>query len=295
MGNACNLCDTNGVLSNPLNKLDKKKTPKKKEQSNPNKQDQQDQQNQIEELQPPISPEKKKLDDFHVIKMLGRGAFGMVVLCKEIKTKKLFAMKMLPKKKFIKAKISKHRLLTEKKILSESKHPRIVKMYYSFQDNKYFYFVMEYLKGGSLQEYLNLQKARKSIRVKFYAAQVLEGLLYLHLKKKIIYRDLKPENILLDHNGNAKLSDFGLAKYGVAGISFCGTPEYIAPEIIQSKINKINFIQEVSIYGHLVVFCMNWLLGNHPLVIDLIKLGMIFLRELKKEKSTIFLLILINY
>ena len=143
---------------------------------------------------------------------------------------------MLPKKKFVKANISKKRILTERKVLLESKHPRIVKMYYSFQDDVYFYFVMEYLEGGCLENYLNNKRSLKSNQIKFYAAQVLEGLIYLH-DKDVIYRDLKPENILLDKNGEVKLSDFGLAKYGSIGTSFCGTPEYIAPEIIKSKIN----------------------------------------------------------
>ena len=250
MGNHCNIFSKEGVLATPLNKIEKKesditKTPNLK--SDPPK---------IDKPTNVQEEKKKSLKDFHVIKMLGRGAFGMVVLCREILTKKLYAMKMLPKIKFVKANISKDRLLTEKKILSESKHPRIVKMYYSFQDSFYFYFVMEYLEGGSLQDYISNNKLEKSSRVKFYAAQVLEGLIYLH-NKEIIYRDLKPENILLDKNGEAKLSDFGLAKYGVAGTSFCGTPEYIAPEIIQSKINKINFIQEALIFGLLVVFCLN--------------------------------------
>ena len=118
----------------------------------------------------------------------------------------------------------------------------------------------------------------------FYAAQVLEGLLYLHLKKKVIYRDLKPENILLDHKGDAKLSDFGLAKYGVAGVSFCGTPEYIAPEIIDSKSNKVNCIPEVSICGPSGVSCMSWPLVNYLITTHLMTPRRRFLRESKKGR-----------
>lgn len=226
MGNACEVFSKHGVFSTGSNP---EGPPSTKTSSSA----------EDEKCKSPGTGKKRKsLADFDIIKMLGRGSFGMVVLCRDIGSKKLFAMKMLPKKKFIQAKISKDRLLTEKKILSESRHPRIVKMYYSFQDSKYFYFVMEYLEGGSLEQYIPEKRARKTSRVKFYAAQVLEGLLYLHVQKKVIYRDLKPENILLDKHGNAKLSDFGLSKYGVAGTSFCGTPEYIAPEIIQSNANQ---------------------------------------------------------
>ena len=93
---------------------------------------------------------------------------------------------------------------------------------------------MEYCEGGSLENYL--KDPFNIDRVRFYAAQILEGLIYLHLKQKVLYRDLKAENILLDKNGEVKLSDFGLSKYG-GGVSFCGTPNYIAPEVLKSKIN----------------------------------------------------------
>jgi RAC serine/threonine-protein kinase len=269
MGNACELFSKNGVFSEEGNKAN---LPIDKVQI---KSDSQGKENNV--------PKKKGLTDFDVIKMLGRGSFGMVVLCRDVSSKKLFAMKMLPKKKFFKSRISKDRLLTEKKILCESKHPRIVKMYYSFQDTKYFYFVMEYLEGGSLEHYISNKNGRNSNRVKFYAAQVLEGLLYLHLKRKVIYRDLKPENILLDKNGNAKLSDFGLAKYGVAGSSFCGTPEYIAPEIIQSNSNKTSFTRAVSISGPLVVFFMKCRLVCSPFQTLMIKLLKIFSIGSRKE------------
>lgn len=222
MGNACHVCSKEVMLLNPLDKL--KKTSKS------------------EKIKPSLPPENrpKRLTDFHIIKMLGTGAFGRVFLCQDCKTKKFYAMKMLQKKKCRVAQISKERLLMEKKILLESRHPRIVKMYFSFQDEKYFYFVMEYLEGGPIKKYINpkLPREKKNPLVKFYAAQVLEGLLYLHHEKKIIYRDLKSENILLNHNGEAKLSDFGLAKEGEAGVTFCGTKEYAAPEIFGGRLTR---------------------------------------------------------
>lgn len=263
MGNHCNICTKEGVLGTDLNKLTKKspKSIKNLEISN-----------------------KKSFKNFEAIDFLGKGAFGRVLLCREIKTKKLYAMKLVSKKLVKKANLPRERIITEKKILMESKHPRIVRMYYSFQDKVYFYFIMEYLEGGTLEEYMELNKNIPSQSVKYYAAQVLEGLLYLHHERNLIYRDLKPENILLDKNGDLKLSDFGLAKFGIGASSFCGTPQYIAPEIIQSKINKIKPIPKAWIFGLLAVFFLNL----QPeilllLMIYLIKMK-IFLKEFQWEK-----------
>ena len=192
--------------------------------------------------EPSLKPKKKRnLKDFDIIKIIGKGGFGIVLLSREKITNKLFAIKMVPKKKLLKQNISKDRLMTEKNIMMETSHPRIVKMYYSFQDSQYLYFVMEYAEGGNIKNYLSAKNARRPDRVRFYAIQVLEGLKYLHTKVNIIYRDLKPENILLDANGNSKLCDFGLAKYGLMGDSFCGTSEYIAPEILQSNLYQTNY------------------------------------------------------
>ena len=109
MGNQCNYYSREGIFSSPLDKLN-----------------QQNQQNKLA-----TTSSKKTLNDFQIINILGNGAFGRVVLCREKTTKKLFAMKMLPKNKCLKFKIPKRQIFTEKQILSESKHPRIVKLYYS--------------------------------------------------------------------------------------------------------------------------------------------------------------------
>jgi serine/threonine protein kinase len=223
MGNNCSIYSTDGILSSDLKKL--KSDKKKKRVSSVSTKSSMKSINDI------------TLDNYEIIKVLGRGSFGTVVLCKEIKTEKLYAIKILNKKKILINKNSKDRLLTERKILSGSNNPKIVKLYLAFQNEYYLYFVMEYLHGGSLQQYITSSETYNENRIKYYAAQILEGLLYLNLELKVIYRDLKSENILLDKNGDAKLSDFGLAKYGMAGMSFCGTPEYIAPEIIKSKFN----------------------------------------------------------
>jgi len=112
-----------------------------------------------------------------------------------------------------------------------------MKLHYSFQTPDKLYFVMDYINGGEL--YFHLQKDKTFIleRARFYAAEVTLAMEHLHTNG-IIYRDLKPENILIDSEGHLKITDFGLAKEGIEGINgrtdtFCGTPEYLAPEIIQ--------------------------------------------------------------
>lgn len=125
----------------------------------------------------------------------------------------------------------------EKEILLKAKHPFFVKMAYIFQTDQKIYFVMNFVRGGELFTHLQNEKRFKEERTKFYAAQIISAIGYLH-KKKIIYRDIKPENILMGQDGYLYLADFGLAKEMTNRdytTSFCGTPEYLAPEIIQNK------------------------------------------------------------
>lgn len=181
---------------------------------------------------------KTSINDFKILEILGRGNYGIVVLAQEKSTNKIVAIKLILKKKLISLKISKTLLLNEKKIMIKSHHPYIIKLYNCFQDKKFFYFVQEYLSGGSLEQLLLFHKKFKPHRVLFYAIQILEGLHYLHTHMKVIYRDLKPENILLDEHGNIKLSDFGLSKFGMTAVTYCGTPEYMAPEILRSILTR---------------------------------------------------------
>jgi serine/threonine protein kinase len=114
--------------------------------------------------------------------------------------------------------------------------PFIVDLYYAFQTDEKLYFIMDFLNGGELFYHLRREQRFTENRAKFYAAQLVCALECLH-SKGIIYRDLKPENILLDRDGNIKITDFGLSKQGVnesnsRTYSFCGTPEYVAPEIV---------------------------------------------------------------
>lgn len=195
--------------------------------------------------------------------MLGKGDVGRVYLVREKKTSKLYAMKVLSKKEMIERKKIK-RALTEQEILATANHPFIVTLYHSFQSEGYLYFCMEYCSGGEFFRALQTRPGRclSEDGSRFYAAEVVAALEYLHLMG-FIYRDLKPENILLHQSGHIMLSDFDLAKQsaelggmpsmvhsetnGVPLVdtmsctanfrtnSFVGTEEYIAPEVIAAQ------------------------------------------------------------
>ena len=176
------------------------------------------------------------LDDFKIIKVIGRGSFGKVCLVEYKKTKEVFAMKSLRKDVLIEQEQIESTIL-EKKILSTIDHPLLCSLKFCFQTSDRIYFVMPFLSGGELFQHLRKFRTFDEEKVRFYGAQICLGLDYLH-KKGIIYRDLKPENILMDEKGYLMLADFGMAKElkeGEKAMSFCGTPEYLAPEIITGE------------------------------------------------------------
>jgi len=183
------------------------------------------------------SKERKKInvEDFQFHKVLGKGSFGKVVLVEKRDTGKLYAMKVL-QKDAIEKRNQKFNTKAEREILQKMKSQFIVQLHYAFQTPEKLYLVMDFMQGGEL--FFHLRKAIKfnEQRTQFHAAEIILALEYLH-SKGIIYRDLKPENILLDAEGHIKITDFGLSKAGVAmgskAYTFCGTPEYLAPEILQ--------------------------------------------------------------
>lgn len=178
-------------------------------------------------------------DDFELLKLLGKGAHGKVLLCEKIsqtKKKEYFAMKILKKQHIIEAKQLEH-TKAEKIILSYVNHPFLVSLKYSFQSGSKIYFIMEFMKGGELFQHLRKVRRFTENQTKFITACLVLAIGHLH-NKDYIYRDLKPENILLDSKGYAKLTDFGLAKFlkiEDRALTFCGTPEYLAPEVILDK------------------------------------------------------------
>ena len=177
------------------------------------------------------------LEDFSQLKVLGRGSFGKVVLVRLEKSKKLYAMKILKKELVIKRKQVNH-TMTERSLLEKLNHTFIVKLFYAFQDKTKLYFITEFMQGGELFFHLRRNSQYKEKSVKFYMSEILLAIDYMH-KNNFIYRDLKPENILIDQFGHIKLTDFGLSKLldeeEQKTYTLCGTPEYVAPEIIFEK------------------------------------------------------------
>ena len=179
---------------------------------------------------------KIKVKDFEKLKTVGLGSYGRVRLCRQKKTGEIFVMKILKKNEIIKQKQVDH-VYSEFNILSTLKHPFIVQLVgFNFEDPKYIYFVLEYIQGGELFTLLRTKGTFPVPQTKFYIAHIITIFEYLH-SKNIVYRDLKPENILINKNGYLKLTDFGFAKIleNEKTYTLCGTPEYLAPEIILNK------------------------------------------------------------
>jgi serine/threonine protein kinase len=163
---------------------------------------------------------------------------GKVFLVKEIKTSQVYALKVLRKDNIIKRNQVEH-TKTERNVLGYVKHPFIVGMNMAFQSKDKLYFVLDYCAGGELFFHLGKLGKFPEPRARFYAAEIILAISYVHTLD-IIYRDLKPENVLLDATGHIRLTDFGLSKEGISNSasganSFCGTPEYLAPEILNRQ------------------------------------------------------------
>lgn len=176
------------------------------------------------------------LQHFVVGDTLGTGTFGRVRLVQANYqgTLRTFALKMLKKTEIIRLKQVEH-IKAEKAILSRITHPYIVNLYHTFQDERCIYMLMEYVVGGELFSQLRREGRFVNDTARFYASEIILALEYLH-NQNIVYRDLKPENLLLDKDGHIKITDFGFAKVVEDRTwTLCGTPEYLAPEIIQSK------------------------------------------------------------
>ncbi|CAG8552700.1 2283_t:CDS:2 [Diversispora eburnea] len=182
----------------------------------------------------PSPKSKLMLSDFNTCRTLGTGSFGRVHLVQSKYNNKFYAMKVLKKSEVVRLKQVEH-TNNEKNILEQVNHTFLINLWGTFQDCSNLYMIMDYVVGGELFTVLRKTQRFPDHVAKFYAAEVILAFEYLH-SKDMIYRDLKPENLLLDNTGHIKLTDFGFAKH-VPDITWtlCGTPDYLAPEIIQSK------------------------------------------------------------
>jgi protein-serine/threonine kinase len=171
------------------------------------------------------------------VKVLGKGSYGKVMLVKSVKDDQVYAMKMLRKENVIKRNQVEH-TQTERRVLETVSHPFIVTLHFAFQTPKKLYMVLEFCPGGELFYHLSRAGRFSEGRTRFYTAETTSAIAYLH-SLRIIYRDLKPENLLLDAEGHCKITDFGLSKEGIedniSAKTMCGTPEYLAPEIVDKK------------------------------------------------------------
>ncbi|TPX56019.1 hypothetical protein PhCBS80983_g04854 [Powellomyces hirtus] len=175
-----------------------------------------------------------KIDDFELLKVIGKGSFGKVMQVRKRDTNRIYAMKILRKSHIVERAEVAH-TLAERTVLAKLNHPFIVPLKFSFQTPDKLYLVLAFVNGGELFHHLQKEGRFVEDRARFYAAELLCALECLH-GYQIIYRDLKPENILLDFTGHIALCDFGLCKLnmkdGNKTNTFCGTPEYLAPELL---------------------------------------------------------------
>ncbi|MFH4982681.1 hypothetical protein AB6A40_009390 [Gnathostoma spinigerum] len=195
-----------------------------------------------EEVEPSVSitinsPARKTsfaVEDYERICTVGAGSFGRVYLVRHTDTQRCYALKQIPLRNIIAQRQIRH-VHSERDIMMRLSHPYIVKMYRTSIDRCYLYMLFEYLPGGELFSHIRAKGHFSNGTTRFYAAEVVSALSYLH-SKIIIYRDLKPENLLLTREGHVKLSDFGFAKVvSERTRTLCGTAEYIAPEIMANQ------------------------------------------------------------
>nr|XP_024215310.1 atypical protein kinase C isoform X4 [Halyomorpha halys] len=186
----------------------------------------------------PGTQRQYSIADFELIKVIGRGSYAKVLMVELKKTKRIYAMKVI-KKALVTDDEDIDWVQTEKHVFeTASNHPFLVGLHSCFQTPSRLFFVIEFVRGGDLMFHMQRQRRLPEEHARFYSAEISLALNFLH-ERGIIYRDLKLDNVLLDHEGHIKLTDYGMCKEGIRSgdttSTFCGTPNYIAPEILRGE------------------------------------------------------------
>uniref|UniRef100_A0A4Y0BJE4 protein kinase C n=1 Tax=Anopheles funestus TaxID=62324 RepID=A0A4Y0BJE4_ANOFN len=192
----------------------------------------------VEEPLEPVTQRQYSLNDFELIRVIGRGSYAKVLMVELKKTRRIYAMKVI-KKALVTDDEDIDWVQTEKHVFeTASNHPFLVGLHSCFQTPSRLFFVIEFVRGGDLMFHMQRQRRLPEEHARFYAAEISLALNFLH-EKGIIYRDLKLDNVLLDHEGHIKLTDYGMCKEGIrpgdTTSTFCGTPNYLAPEILRGE------------------------------------------------------------
>lgn len=188
------------------------------------------------------------VDDFELLKVLGKGSFGKVFLVRLLLTGQVYAMKVLKKSEVVRRRQVEH-TKAERRIMGGIDHPFIVSLRFAFQTGDKLFMVTDYCKGGELFFHLKKFRTFPEPMVRFFAAELVSALAHLH-SLDVVYRDLKPENVLLDEDGHIHITDFGLSKDDVSdprgATTFCGTPEYLAPEMLINRKSREGYGKSVD-------------------------------------------------